>query len=168
MASPEVQSAGTGRFRRVPKSLCMLAHVDGVIRLQGNSLLLCLFHKSYKLLRQALAVHLHGIALAASTDGDVGQCLARLVSLLGYPRDDPRRRIVLVQRSTQLLPRLRQVLLERMRLQNQRIPLVLEGAEHGRYRGEVGRARSDDIGRLELDEVLRREILASNGVGVVF
>lgn len=68
------------------------------------------------------------------------QGIARLVPLAHQPGNDTASRVVLVQRLRQLLPQRLHVLLLRVRIQHQRIPLVLEQRQHaGNTRG-AGRA----------------------------
>jgi hypothetical protein len=52
-------------------------------------------------------------------------------------------------------------------LEHDGVPLVLEGAEQRGDGGEVGRARRDDLRRLQLDQVLDGEIFARDGISVV-
>lgn len=132
--------------------------------------MLRLVHLGGQFLGQALVVHLHRVPIgsAATADGHVGQRLPRLVSFARQSRNNARRGVILVERSAQLLPRLRELLLQRKRLEHNRVPLVLERAEQRRDRGEVRRAGRHYARRLELDEVFDREVLARDGVGVVF
>ena len=132
--------------------------------------MLCLVHLGDQLFWQALPIHLHRIPICrtSTADGHVRQRLSRLVSLARQSRDDACRCIVLVQRRAELLPRLSELLLQRESLQHNRIPLVLESAQKRWYRREVWRAGCDDSRRLELDQVVDRELLPSDGVGVVF
>jgi hypothetical protein len=135
-----------------------------------NSLLLCRVDLGGKRLRQRLAVNLHSLAVGgtASADGHIRQGIASFVAFPCQTRDDACGSIVLVEGSAELLSRLRQLLLERVRLEHNGVPLVLESAEQGGDRCEIRRAGCDDLGRLELDEVLDGELLARDGVGVVF
>jgi hypothetical protein len=131
-------------------------------------LCLCLVDLRDQLVGQRLAVDLHGVAVgAAAADGHVRQRLACLVSLARHARNHARGGIVLVQRGAELLSRLRQLLLERVCLEHNGVPLVLEGAEQRGDRREVGRARGDDLRRLELNQVLDGELFAGDGIGVV-
>jgi hypothetical protein len=74
---------------------------------------LCFVDLGDKLIRQSLAVHLHRIAAgcSAAADGDVGQCLACLISLARQARNHSRGCVVLVEGGAELLSRLRQLLL---------------------------------------------------------
>lgn len=87
---------------------------------QGVILLLCCLHSCYQRLRQPLGVHLHRITIrrsrASRTNRDLRQRIPRLVPLPLQSRNHPRRRVILVQRGAQLLPRLRKLLLELERL----------------------------------------------------
>jgi len=166
-SSALTQPSGTGRFRRVANSLGGVSHRHGIV-VEAYVLCLCLVDLGDQLLGQFLAVDLHRIAVAgASCYGDIRQRLSRFISLTCQPRDYSCGRIVLVEGSAELLSRLRQLLLERVRLEDEGVPLVLEGIEERRYRREVRRARRDDLRRLELDQVLDGQVLARDGVGVV-
>jgi hypothetical protein len=117
-------------------------------RVEGGYVLrLCLVNLGNQVLWQALAVDLHGVAVgcAAAADGDVRQCFPGLVALTRQARDHACGGIVLVQGGAELLSRLRQLLLERVRLEHNGVPLVLEGAEQRGDGGEVRRARGDDL-----------------------
>lgn len=132
-------------------------------------LLLCLVNLGGERLRQRLAIDLHGIAaVAATADGHIRQSFAGLVPLARQSRNYASSRIVLVERCAQLLSCLRELLLKRVRLEHNGVPFVLEGAEKRGDRCEVRRARVDDLRRLKLDQVLDGEVLARNGIGVVF
>lgn len=131
-------------------------------------LLLCLVHLGNKLLGQRLAVDLHGIAIAAAANGDVRERLSRLVPLTRQSCDYARRRIVLVQRRAQLLSCLCQLLFEGVCLEYNGVPLILEGAEKRRDRGEVRRPRADDLRRLELDQILDGQVFTGDRICVVF
>lgn len=172
-SSPVVQPSGIGRFRRVAKRLHYVSIAvlcDNIIHsCHRYILLLCLVNRGGERLRQRLAIDLHGIsAVAAAADGHVRQGLAGLVPLTRQPRHHAGRRIVLVQRCAQLLSCLRKLLLERVCLEDNGVPLVLEGAEERGDGCEVRWAWGDDLRRLELDQILDREILARDGVGVHF
>jgi hypothetical protein len=132
-------------------------------------LCLCLVDPGDQLFGQRLAVDLHGVAVgaAAAADGDVGQRLACLVSLARHARNHARGGIVLVERRAELLSCLRQLLLERVCLEHNGVPLVLEGAEQRGDRREVRRTRGDDLRRLQLNQVLDGELFAGDGICVV-
>lgn len=168
-SSPVAQPSGIGRLRRVLYSLHSVSAAD-LIKNQWHILLLRLVHLGGQLLGQALVVHLHRVSIgsASTADGNIRQRFPRLVSFTRQSRNHARRSVILVQRRAQLLPRLRKLLLQRKRLEHNRIPLVLERAEQRRDRGEVRRAGRHYTRRLELDEVFDREVLAGDGVGVVF
>ena len=124
-------------------------------------------HLGRDLCRQRLAIDLHAVAVrhgAAGVDGHLGQGIARLVALLRQSRDDADRGVVLVQRRAEFLPRLSQLLAQRVRLQRQRVPLVLEHRQQRRDRRQRRRPRPDDARRPQVDQVLDRQLLARDGV----
>ena len=53
------------------------------------------------------------------------------------------------------------------RLEDERIPLILEGGEEGGDGGELGRTRLGQAALLEVYEVVGGELLAIDGVGAV-
>lgn len=62
---------------------------------------------------------------------------------------------------------MRQLLLQRVCFEHNGVPFVLEGAQESGDGCEVWRAGVDDLRRLELDQVLDREVFTCDGVGVV-
>lgn len=95
---------------------------------------MCLVDLGDQLLGQSLTIDLHGVAIgsSASTDGDIGKSLSCLVPLARQACDNAGGRVVLVEGGAKLLSRLRQLLLECVRLKDNGVPLVLEGAEERR------------------------------------
>ena len=88
---------------------------------------------------------------------------ARLVALAHQPRYHAARRVVLVQRLRELLARVVEVRLERVRLEHERVPLVLERREQARQRRRVRRARPHAEVALHRHQVLGRERLPRDG-----
>lgn len=70
---------------------------------------------------------------------------------------------MLVQGRRQLLPRPRQLFPRVVCLEHQGVPLVLKGLEQRRQRCEVWRARSDDAGGLDLEQVIGVELVVGPG-----
>lgn len=71
MSSPVAHPSGTGRFRRVAKSLYIVSAIIFEV-LSRHLLLLCLINFGDELLGQRLAVNLHSITIAGTAaDGDI-------------------------------------------------------------------------------------------------
>lgn len=122
---------------------------------------------------QSLAIHLHRIsvcgtiAAVASTDGHARQGIASLVPLLLQARDDALGGIIVVKRRAQLLSRFRKLLLELVGLEDDRIPLVLEGGKERRNRCEGWWPGLDRARLLQVEQVVDCEVFAIDGIGAV-
>lgn len=75
--------------------------------------------------------------------------LSSLIPLLHQPSDDPQARVLPVERMSELLTRRLVLLLERKRLEHERVPFGLERVEEGRDGSGGGRSGGGHIGRFE-------------------
>src|SRR3569833_61644 len=164
---------GTGRFFRDLESL----HHVSVSTLRThhqrtpNILLVCSVHLLGELLGQPLVVDGHLVAIggrAACRDGHLGERVSGLVPLPRQSGDYSDGGIVLVQGRSQLLPRARQLLLQIVRLEGQRVPLVLERRQEGGYGGQSRRSRSDYPAGLEREQVFDIQLVVGAGFFSVF
>jgi hypothetical protein len=67
---------------------------------------------------------------------------------------------VLIKRSAELAPRLRQILLQGICFQSQSIPLFLKYTEQRGDGGECGRSGPNDALRLDFDQIVGGEVFA--------
>lgn len=75
---------------------------------------------------------------------------------------------MLVQRRGKFFPSARELLLEVICLEGQRVPFVLEGREKGWDRCEGRRTRSDDTRRVDREEIICGQSLARIRLGGMF
>lgn len=129
-------------------------------------LLVCLIDLGSQVLGQGLVVDSHGLAATSSAGrhGHLGEGIPGFIAFLGEARNDADGGIVLVERSCQLLSGLCQLLLQFIRLQGERVPLVLKGREKGGNGGQRGRSGVDDSGGLDGQKILEVELVAGDGI----
>mmetsp|Transcript_39681 Transcript_39681/g.68004 ORF Transcript_39681/g.68004 Transcript_39681/m.68004 type:complete len:231 (+) Transcript_39681:1338-2030(+) len=92
----------------------------------------------------------------------LGQGLARVVPLLDQPRDHAASCVVLVEGLGKLLPQVLVLLLQRVGLQHQSVPLVLEQIKHARDAGGRHRPRLHCRAHLERQQVRRLQRVAGD------
>jgi hypothetical protein len=129
-----------------------------------------LVHLLSELLWQLLhAINLHLIAIdSTSSNSDLAQSISSLVSLPRESCNNSDSSIVLVQRCGKFFPGARELLLDVICLEGQRVPFVLEGREEGWDRCEGRRTRSDDTRRVDREEVICGQSLARIRLGGMF
>ncbi len=115
--STVAQSSGTGRFRRVLDNLFkrVSAQRFNTTFMQEHRyvLFLGLLHLGRNLIRQSRAIDIHMFTVGrwpTSPDGNLRKRIPRLVALSGEPSNNSYGGIVLIQRRTELLSGLRQLL----------------------------------------------------------
>lgn len=140
-------------------------YVDGNLSIVPR---LSLIHLCRQLLGKRLVIHSHRVAIGSGTNTgshrDPRQRIPRLVALLCQPRDHPDSGVMLVERVCQLVPCLRELLLQLEGLQRQCVPFVLKRRQEGGDRGQGRWSRLDDAGGLDWEEVFEVKLVAGDWV----